>query len=212
MLRYKENFIIYTKLEDVDLSGIVEVIKSYDGGKMVSGKKDILERVQFAFEGYKVSNSYFCQLSDMPKPKYRPFSSERIVNAQAGEDLEIHDFIESIEEFSGLGNKPGRYASKIESGTGRVYYIRNEVGEIVTCAQTTAENSMSAMVVGVATHKAYRGQGYMSTCLSQLCQDLIQEGKSLCLFYSNPAAGSVYLNMGFKPIGQWMTMMSMEKQ
>ena len=37
---------------------------------------------------------------------------------------------------------------------------------MLTVSQTTAENSKSAMVVGVATRKGYRGKGLMSECLS----------------------------------------------
>lgn len=72
-----------------------------------------------------------------------------------------------------------------------------------TVAQTTAENSKSAMVVGVATRKDCRGKGLMSQCLSKLCRDVLAEGKSLCLFYDNPKAGRVYHKLGFVSIDKW---------
>jgi predicted GNAT family acetyltransferase len=42
-------------------------------------------------------------------------------------------------------------------------------GRLVASAQTAAENSISAMVVGVATHPDRRGRGYASAVVSQLC-------------------------------------------
>ena len=59
------------------------------------------------------------------------------------------------------------------------------------------------MVVSVATRKDYRHQGLMTQVLSKLCQDLLNEQKTLCLFYDNPEAGAVYHKLGFKTIGKW---------
>ena len=74
---------------------------------------------------------------------------------------------------------------------------------MICTAQTAAENSKSAMVVSVATRKDYRCQGLMTQVLSKLCQDLLNEQKTLCLFYDNPEAGAVYHNLGFKTIVKW---------
>lgn len=62
---------------------------------------------------------------------------------------------------------------------------------------------MSAMIVGVATHQAFREQGLASRVMAQLCADLLHEGKSLCLFYDNPHAGVIYKRLGFQDIGSW---------
>ncbi|MGP4075489.1 GNAT family N-acetyltransferase [Halobacillus sp. K22] len=63
---------------------------------------------------------------------------------------------------------------------------------------------MSAMVVGVCTHPEHKNQGYASVCMTKLCQELLAEGKMLCLFYDNPEAGSIYKRLGFEDIGKWM--------
>ena len=39
--------------------------------------------------------------------------------------------------------------------------------------------------------------------------DLLKEGKSLCLFYDNPKAGSIYHRLGFENIDRWT--MAVEK-
>jgi predicted GNAT family acetyltransferase len=62
------------------------------------------------------------------------------------------------------------------------------------------------MVVSVATMMVHRGKGLMCMCLSRLCQDVLAEGKSLCLFYDNPEAGKVYHRLGFKSIDNWVMM------
>ncbi|MNN97268.1 FR47-like protein [compost metagenome] len=67
------------------------------------------------------------------------------------------------------------------------------------------------MLVAVATHPDYRGQGLATRVVAKLCTDLLAEGKSLCLFYNNPQAGLIYKKLGFSDIGSW-TMMYMKKQ
>lgn len=90
----------------------------------------------------------------------------------------------------------------ITQGAGRVYFIEVD-GQIAATAQTTAEYSAAAMIVGVATAPQYRRRGMATACLYRLCRDLLSEGKSLCLFYENPDAGSLYHRLGFEDIRFW---------
>jgi predicted GNAT family acetyltransferase len=60
------------------------------------------------------------------------------------------------------------------------------------------------MVVAVATHKKYRIQGHATRLMKALSKLYLKDKqKELCLFYDNPEAGKIYLNLGFKPMGQW---------
>jgi predicted GNAT family acetyltransferase len=59
------------------------------------------------------------------------------------------------------------------------------------------------MIVGVCSHPEKRNQGLASLCMEALCHDILAEGKTLCLFYDNPKAGSIYKRLGFKDIGLW---------
>lgn len=63
---------------------------------------------------------------------------------------------------------------------------------------------MSAMVVAVATLENYKKKGNATKCMLKLCNELLLEGKDLCLFYDNPEAGAIYKKIGFKDIGFWM--------
>lgn len=76
--------------------------------------------------------------------------------------------------------------------------------QMVSSAMTTAENSMSSMVIGVCTLEAYKKKGYATACMKRLCAELLREGKYLCLFYDNPEAGTIYKNLGFEDIGKWV--------
>lgn len=52
-----------------------------------------------------------------------------------------------------------------------------------------------AMVLGVGTLRGYTNRGYTTLCMKRLRYELLKEGKSLCLFYDNPAAGNKKRNI-----------------
>jgi predicted GNAT family acetyltransferase len=201
LLRFHNNFIPYYKNEHFDNEGFKQIIKYYKkGNAIISGKDYIVKKYRYLFPYKKVKNMYFCEMRDNRQIK----SSKKQVKIASVDDAErICKMIDTIDEFSNASS-PSIIKQKIVDESGRVYYIEDENGEIISVSQTTAENSKSAIVVGVATKKEHRRKGHMNECLSKLCKDVLAEGKVLCLFYDNPEAGSVYHKMGFNTIGKWM--------
>jgi len=75
---------------------------------------------------------------------------------------------------------------------------------LVALAETTAENSVSAMVVGVATLPGWRGRGFALACVHAAAAHSFAAGRRyLCLFYDNPAAGRIYHALGFADVGRF---------
>lgn len=91
----------------------------------------------------------------------------------------------------------------LEKNAARTFYVEDESGRMVAAASTTAENSLSAMVVGVCTRLEYRRRGFATACMTALARELLAEGRKLCLFYDNPEAGRIYNRIGFREIGKW---------
>lgn len=200
LLRYTNNFIPYYEDVDEDLVCFKEIISSYPSPKVISGKADLLHKFKDIFKLDKEKSAYFCELKD----GQNLVTWDDTIKVATGNDAEkIYNLLESIDEFSDTVNDKAMIKNRLEDKSGRAYYIENDKGDMVSIVQTTAENSKSAMVVGVATKVGYRENGYMSKCLSRLCSDLLKEGKTLYLFYDNPKAGKVYHKIGFKEIGRW---------
>jgi hypothetical protein len=213
LLRYEVNYIPYFRDPHYNPAVFAGIILSDPNYRMISGRAPLVRRLQSAMEEYAAhltavkptfieKTTFFCKLNQADQ--LEPFDPE--IKIAGPEDASrILKLIRQIDEFSDLlSTNEERLAQNIEMGASRVYFIEDTYGDLITVSQTSAENSGSAMIVGVATKPGYRNQGLMSRCLSRLCHDLLREGKSLCLFYDNPKAGSVYHRLGFETIDQWL--------
>ena len=201
LLRYNTFYIPYYKSSNFNPLPFLEIIQNNPKHTALSGKESVLNVFKSYLEAYNCKDTYFCELKTAEK---LPTYSLPIQIAMPEDALRICKLLDEIEEFSDSTSNPESLERVIRSGAGRVYYTETEDGILKNVVQTSAENSMSAMIIGVATHKDYRSQGLMTGCLSKLCRDLIEnEGKSLCLFYDNPEAGKIYHKLGFKSIDKW---------
>jgi len=202
LLRYNQNFIPYWKKREFNPAEFIKIIeKSSIKNRMISGKKSILENFENIFDNYNKKETYFCELK---KAENLIEDTSEIKVAQVSDKFRIPKFTNTIEEFSDSPDvTPEQFEKKLKTNSGRAYYIENSKGDIISVAQTTAENSQSAMIVGVATKPGYRRKGLVSKCMSKLCKNYLKEGKTLCLFYDNPEAGKIYKKIGFKEIDKW---------
>lgn len=205
LLRFYDNFIPYSQDSKQDFHEFKEIISSHSNTKIISGKKSIVDNFKEIFTGYKEEICYFSELTN----KNDLLSwNDKIVQAGLNDIDEIYDFENSIEEFKDIPSNKESIKNTIESKGGRIYCIKDDNNHIISIAQTSAENSKSAMIVSVCTKKEYRNRGLVTQCLSKLCNDLLNEGKTLCLFYDNPQAAKIYHKLGFKPIDKWTMLIS----
>lgn len=109
-----------------------------------------------------------------------------------------------IEEFSHTYQHPDKARQQLaqELQSGELAVGAFEGDRLISIAKTSASNSKSAMLTGVATLSDRRGQGCASAVVHSLCRQSFQAGREfLCLFYDNPKAGRIYRRIGFCEIG-----------
>ncbi|MGN4423192.1 GNAT family N-acetyltransferase [Bacillus cereus group sp. MYBK30-1] len=201
LLRFHDAFIPYSK-EDFVVADYEVLLSAYKPLKL-SGKSTIVERFETAPNiqlGAK-NEMYFCECLDNNNLPSTPVHDT--IKLASLDDIErIMQLRSNIAEFPTANESEKILRQAIETNTGRTYYIEKD-DAIIASASTSAENSLSAMVVGVCTHPNHRGNGYASLILQKMIQDFTNEGRTLCLFYNNPAAGRIYKRLGFKDIGMW---------
>ncbi|MGE6588477.1 GNAT family N-acetyltransferase [Bacillus mycoides] len=201
LLRFHETFIPYSKGEFI-VADYEALLSAYKPLKL-SGKSTIVERFETSPSvqlGTK-NEMYFCECLDDNNLPSTPVQ-ETIKHATLDDVERIMKLRSNIAEFPAANESEKILRQALETNTGRTYYIEKD-GAIIASASTSAENSLSAMIVGVCTHPNYRGNGYASLILQKMIQDFTKEGRTLCLFYNNPAAGRIYKRLGFKDIGMW---------
>ena len=200
LLRYYDNNIIYSRGQ-YDAKALADIIKDNEP-KMVTGKKSCVEKLDPYLEIAKKRDTYFAKL-DKAGELYKGELLDQITKTKLEDVQLIWDLHQRVEEFDNMDSVE-RKEKKYKDKTGRGYHIYNETKDkIISCAETTAENSFSAMVIGVATDSGHRKKGLASAVMSKLCKEVLAEGKELCLFYDNPSAGKIYKRIGFEDIGIW---------
>ncbi|WP_433742248.1 GNAT family N-acetyltransferase [Falsibacillus pallidus] len=201
LLKYQQNYIPFAEdVQAFDAFGFAKLIGEDEGAEMVSGLEAILERVR-PFLPWNSLNERKFYYAKCTRAENVPSDMGLVKQAQPADAERIMDLYKQIEEFNSAETAEQKRRN-MEKGTARSFYIEMD-GEMISAASTAAENSQSAMVVGVCTLPSYTKKGYGSMCVSKVCQVLLAEGKELCLFYDNPAAGSIYKRIGFKDIGFW---------
>jgi hypothetical protein len=212
LLKFRPHFILYThKPDEYDYTNFSISLKEYIENRSVgeiSGKSVIMDKLYPLIkpEGreYKRKRSYFVKCEKI-NPEFPINHLDKVEFAKNDEDLINIAYLldNKIEEFEGSRDLDAM-KSDFDKGLLNITLIRDEdTGKVVSTATTTAESSYSAMVIAVATDPKFRKKGYASACVYKLTKSLIDRGKTACLFYYNPAAGSIYKKLGYQEIGMW---------
>ncbi|KYG88892.1 GNAT family N-acetyltransferase [Metasolibacillus sp. FSL K6-0083] len=202
LLKYESNYIPYAQ-GAFDVQGFAAIINSDDEMTELSGLKHLTDLLEpyIHKELFKKQELYYAKCTELQKI-YEEQELQHVELLTRDEIEENIALLSTIPEFEGSPITVEGKLRVLESKTGRTYFMRED-GVMVSTASTTAENSLSAMVVAVATLENYKKKGYATKCMQKLCSELLDEGKSLCLFYDNPAAGAIYKRLGFEDIGFW---------
>jgi predicted GNAT family acetyltransferase len=203
LLRYNTNYIPFSE-QPYDVEGFAEIINRNPQRIEISGLKHLVDPlVKFIDRDVRRhSETYYAKCTGLSYEADQE-GMNRATYLQPSEYQENVDLLCSIPEFAtGLFTVEARERAE-KYKTGRTYIVRDEQGTMVASASSTAENSKSAMIVSVGTRPGFGRRGYATLCMEKLCSELLKEGKLLCLFYENPAAGRIYKRLGFTDIGLW---------
>ncbi|WP_027409119.1 GNAT family N-acetyltransferase [Anoxybacteroides tepidamans] len=200
LLRFYDSYIPYAP-GDFDIDGLAEIMRSTSGPVTLSGKAELVEKFESLLPLGAKRVMYFCECNQITFPEEE--NRYEIKLATVDDVDRIIELRSRITEFVTTPSSRTMLLKALETNTGRTYYIEED-GRMVSAVSTTAENTLSAMVVGVCTDAHYRQKGYASDIMKRIIQDYIRAGKTLCLFYDNPEAGRIYKRLGFSDIGMWM--------
>ncbi|WP_054940910.1 GNAT family N-acetyltransferase [Paenibacillus ihuae] len=206
LLRYYNSYLPYAE-GPFDVDGFAGLVRMNIEAEMISGATDVVQAFRERINIRDEKQMYFAELKELGEVTRPAAAASLAIQKATVQHVDaICTLTDQIEEFLSRPEDSRKSLHKtLESGTGRTYFVEQD-GKIIATASTSAENSLSAMIVAVATHPQYRNQGLASHLMAKLCADMLAEGKSLCLFYNNPQAGLIYKKLGFRDIGSWTMM------
>ncbi|WP_017729311.1 GNAT family N-acetyltransferase [Halalkalibacterium ligniniphilum] len=210
LLKYQGNYIPYAP-GAFDAQGLALIISQDPNAAIISGLESVTAKVlPYVMTPLgKTRSLYYAKCNTAEKIEYDERTN--LVKRASIHDVEkIIDLYKGVEEFSSTETVEDKKRN-MEKGVSRTYFIEED-GDMISAASTAAENSFAAMIVGVCTHNDHRRKGFASQCMSKLCLDVLREGKSLCLFYDNPAAGRIYKRIGFEDIEKWTMTSCLSKE
>ncbi len=203
-MRYLEDWVVYSRggYDARAAAGFFRARAPRD----INGKGAALRPLLPYLAGYEVRTALLARLdraASLPLPSGARL--ERLGPEAAGRIIDLYlEVAEFAPQYRGRAEEA---AAELALGLGRGGRCCGAFvdGRLAAVASTSAENSVSAMVTGVATHPEYRGRGLASAVVSRLCAGVLAEGRQfLCLFYDNPAAGRIYRRIGFREQGEYL--------
>ncbi|PLT27812.1 GNAT family N-acetyltransferase [Peribacillus deserti] len=206
LLCFKEKIVYYSN-EHRDVQIFIEIIKQKNTNKM-NGKKDLIEKFKPFLEIEFESNSYISRMTS-PKNKFRKNNVEIKKIQNLDDCYRLHNLYKRVNEYSFMVSDKDKFTKNqmkiIINGDTKTYYAEIK-GDMVSTASIQAKGHKTAILAGVATPPQFRGNGYATKVVSELCNDVISEGKMVYLFYNNPTAGLIYNKIGFQEVGEWMVL------
>jgi predicted GNAT family acetyltransferase len=200
ILRYFTNYFVYSPGR-IDAAEVGAFLRRIQGKWILSGKEEIVESLASGMRVEEIQRQLLAELTSM---EFLPDDPPEISLHWATKENfeEVLALQREIEEFDLYGGPGEAIAFNMKSGTGRTACVSVD-DRIVASASSAAENSRSAMVIGVCTASEFRNRGLATACVSKLCRSLVYENKTVCLFYNNPSAARIYRKIGFRDAGRW---------
>ncbi len=199
LLRYYKFYLLSAE-NDKYLKEVAEIVNLDKNAFMLSGLEGLIDKMADLVEFKEIRRSFLANLSG---DTFNELETDLVPISATVDDREaLFDFQKSIEEFTVSEKIRESFGKELSTGTGRMYFIKED-GKIVSSATITAENTVNGMIIGVATDKAYRQKGYAKACVSTICKSMVDNGKSVVLFYDNPSAGKLYKSLGFVDVERW---------
>lgn len=206
ILRFYDNYILYSQEESFDHESAAGFLIDKKP-ECISGKLSLISKLTPYFPAFSVQSTFMSRCNRVKSSFQAP--PELDLRLLTHEDIpDSIDLYLEIEEFSktyrGKREKSILTAQEELANGGKTIMGGYINGKLAAIAGTSAENSASAMIIGVATAPEQRGRGYASAVVSSLCNTVLSGGRQfLCLFYENPAAGRIYHRLGFEEIGEY---------
>jgi predicted GNAT family acetyltransferase len=206
VLRFYDYFTFYSDHTDFAAEPVAEFLyrQAMDS---LAGKYELVERLAPYWPAWKLRPTYMARCSrpaQMPLPA--GIALRRLTPADAGELCALYATIAEFRHTYDTPEKCAREALRTAEklGRGSLGIGAYAGGALVSAVTTSADNSRSAMLIGMATREGWRCRGIAGAVMAAAVRAVLAGGRAFaCLFYDNPAAGRIYRRVGFAELGRY---------
>ena len=196
-LVYYDGLLISAAKGRVDAAFVEKLVDEY-GIRVIQGRQEVIDELPSI--SWRRQQCVFSRMGEFHPLPQGDFEIRRAQPQDAPAIAQL------LQEVFGRPQAVQPLRRQIETGAGRHLLI--EQNGILYCqANSTAETPRAAMIAGVATRADHRRQGMAKAVVSQLCQQLLDEGKTPCLFTDSEEAAALYRRLGFVPAGSWVMLL-----
>ncbi len=173
--------------KDQVVEAVIEAMKQYKhiGGTVTGRYKDIFAK------HYKLPSNCENEVASLDNFNSKLHVVNDIQDIDVAHVDKYYDAIKTIKEFN-------KDYEEVKSSFARSKVVAAFDGDkIVSAATMSSLSDKTGVVTSVFTRSDYRGQGHAKDCVRKLLNDYA-EGRTLLIFFTNPIAKQIYLDLGFK--------------
>jgi predicted GNAT family acetyltransferase len=201
ILKYYDNYILYSHGDNFNLPLIVAFLKS-DIVDSINGKATTIRRIAPFFPHLQMEEKSILRLDNLSEIplQYSKAKVRILTSADAKKIIELYAQNKHYaHRFS--GNKEKHIAERRASLEGNgiaVGLIYKQ--KLVSVAEISADNDVTGLLVGIATHPKYYGRGFATQAISALCAEAFSRGKKhICVLHDECIdATNLLKNVGFE--------------
>ena len=205
ILKFYKFIIIHSDRSNYKKQETISILNQHDFDA-IAGKFKIIREIEKYMGDLKIASHIYAKLDSNDYLNLNKPANSKLIKVNENNLKEVKknqfELFEHIKEFNDFESSKKSFINEVISGSKRVYQLEY-CNRVVATVSTTSESSQSAMIVGAATHPKFRNKGYATYLIGKLSKDILDENKTVCLFYENPKAGSIYKKLGFKEICRW---------
>jgi len=205
VLKYYDNYILYSHDDVFQINAVVDLLKE-DIVDSINGKANVIRQIAPFFPHMKVEEKTMLRLDNLKETPYElgkvkirlltPKDAGMIIDLYAQNSENELNYISNREKY--IDERRNNLAGE-GIAVGLLYK-----NKLVSVAEITADNDLTGLIVGIATHPQYYGRGYATQAISALCLEAFKRGKKhICIFHDNPKVKSLLLNIGFEEKSQY---------
>lgn len=202
-LCYYRNLLIYCRNNRVNVDFLEQLFGMFLPD-VIMGRPESVRVAQWLLSDYEMETRGFYVLDGSAGLEQIREYPER---AGVEDAQEIYQFLRTIPELKDMYTSEKMIADQIEKAGGTHYVIRRD-GRIAAHGGIAGESADTVMIGGIATAPEYRDQHLAGQIVSTLCREILERGKTPCLFSLRGEADNLYVTLGFRRIGDWATLTS----